>query len=459
MSPEIKSQEYRLAELRSELARISALFVAFGILLAVLLIRGVVSLADGHRGETWPFAVLLAASAIYELGSFSVVRRALKSGRSISRVSWGFNIIVESALPTAALFLQTHTSFLSLRSTLTAPGVMIYFVFIILSTLHLDFGLSLLSGAVSSAGYLAVCVYTLSAFPVSGPGGDLYGTLISSVSILMLGGLVAAAVAAQIRGHVIAAVRDAESHAKLERVEHDLEIARSIQLGLLPNAPPALDGFDIAGWNQPADETGGDYFDWQPREDGRLAVTIADVTGHGIGAALCMSACRAYARAALGTESDLQGFLGSVNRLLCEDLPPEKFVTLAAGLLNPSDSTMQLISAGHGPLIHYSPSQNRFRNYDAQGVPLGLLSDFNWASPQLLRFVPGDIFMLTTDGFVEWANVNDEEFGLDRMKELLRTSHTLSAKAIVSKLYSAVVKFGGPTHQLDDLTVIVIKKL
>src|SRR4051794_13731621 len=104
MNQEIKSQEYQLAELRSELARISALLGAFGILLAVLLIRGAASFAGGHRGEPWPFAALLAAITIYELGWFRVVRRALNSGRAISRVTWRANIILESALPTAALF-------------------------------------------------------------------------------------------------------------------------------------------------------------------------------------------------------------------------------------------------------------------------------------------------------------------------------------------------------------------
>src|SRR5690349_3254761 len=151
MSQEIRSNEYQLARLRSELTRISALLAAIAILLGVLLIRGVASIALGHRAQTSPLAVLLAATAIYELGCFVVVRRTIKAGRTISRAKWAVNIILESALPTAALCLQSHTSLFGLRSSLVSPAVLIYFVFIIVSTLHLDPGLSLLSGVVSAA--------------------------------------------------------------------------------------------------------------------------------------------------------------------------------------------------------------------------------------------------------------------------------------------------------------------
>ena len=102
-----------------------------------------------------------------------------------------------------------------------------------------------------------------------------YGSAVtqSSVSLyaitLLLGGLIAAAVAGQIRKHVQSALREAETKQKLEAIQHDLEVARSIQQSLLPNGPPRIVGFDIAGWNQPADDTGGDYFDWITLPDGK----------------------------------------------------------------------------------------------------------------------------------------------------------------------------------------------
>jgi serine phosphatase RsbU (regulator of sigma subunit) len=266
-------------------------------------------------------------------------------------------------------------------------------------------------------------------------------------------------VADQIRHHVLAALREAESRAKIAQLEHDLGIARSIQEGLLPKTPPQVAGFDIAGWNQPADETGGDYFDWQQLGDGRIAVTVADVTGHGIGPAIGMAACRAYARGGLLADTDLQCFLGRLNKLLYHDLPAEKFVTMAAGLLNPGQSTLQLISAGHGPLLFYSSAEDRFRSYDAQGIPLGLLPCFSYSDPQELRFALGDILVLITDGFVEWANAADEEFGEKRVKEAVRASRDKPSAAIISELYSAVVKFAGSAPQADDLTALVVKRV
>jgi serine phosphatase RsbU (regulator of sigma subunit) len=215
----------------------------------------------------------------------------------------------------------------------------------------------------------------------------------------------------------------------------------------------------VAGWNQPADETGGDYFDWQQLPDGRFAITIADVTGHGIGSALCMAACRSYARASFAAGPDLRSFLCRINQLLHADLPSSKFVTLATGLLNPADATLQLISAGHGPLLLYSATQDCFRTFEPQGVPLGLIPRATYCGPHIVRFSRGDILFLVTDGFVEWANANDDDFGEERLKEVIRNHRESSAAQIISEVYAAVVRFAGSMPQLDDLTALVVKRV
>ena len=283
-----------------------------------------------------------------------------------------------------------------------------------------------------------------------------YGTSLSYATLLLLGGFAAGAVTYHIRQYVISSLREAESRAKLE---HDLDVARSIQQNLLPKAPPDINGFDLAGWNQPAAETGGDYFDWQPLPDGSFAVTIADVTGHGVGPALGMAVCRAYARSGFATETDLRRLLGRLNQLLYDDLPPEKFVTLAAGLLDPGTNTLRLASAGHGPLLFYASATDRISSIDAQGPPLGLLPRFSYGDPQILRFSPGDILILVTDGFIEWANSADEEFGLDRLTEVIRAHHNLPSADIISGLHSAIRKFVGSMPQADDLTAVVLKRV
>ena len=455
---DMKPQAVRLAELRSECTRIKALLGVFASLLGLVVIRGIMSLMHGQHGQAWPFAVLLAAITAYEVIWLRVVRRAISTGRELAGATWVANITIESLLPTAALFLQVHSPFFGPGWALTSPEVLLYLLFIILSTLHLDPALSRLAGILSAGEYAAVSLYIFLLFPEVAARGKLlaYSTSVSCVVFLLIGGFAAGAVASQIRLHVLAALDEAERRTK---IEHDLDIARSIQQGLFPKTPPQIEGFDIAGWNRPADETGGDYFDWQQLRDGRVAVTIADVTGHGIGPAIGMTGCRAYARAGFHTESDLRSLLNRLNQLLYEDLPAEKFVTLAAGLLNPSEANLELISAGHGPLIFYSAATDRFLAIEAQGPPLGLLPEFGYCGPRTLKFASGDILLMVTDGFVEWANADDEDFGQNRLEEVIRACRRLPATKIITELYAAVVRFVGSMPQPDDLTALVVKRL
>jgi serine phosphatase RsbU (regulator of sigma subunit) len=108
---------------------------------------------------------------------------------------------------------------------------------------------------------------------------------------LLIAGFVAGVVAGEFRKQVDAALREAELRRQVDSLEHDLGVARSIQQSLLPGTMPLIKGFEIAGWNQPADQTGGDYYDWQLLPDGKVVVALADVTGHGIGPALLASVC------------------------------------------------------------------------------------------------------------------------------------------------------------------------
>jgi serine phosphatase RsbU (regulator of sigma subunit) len=454
---DVTAPSFQAAELRSEVARVRVLLGVFGTLLALILVRGIVSLAEGRAGEAWPFAALLVLTTSYEFWWLRYVLQAIDTGQTVSSGMWKGNVFIECLLPAAALLLQVHTPIVGPQRALTSPVLLVWFVFIILSTLHLDPGLPRLCGAFSAAGYAAVAVYVFLRFPDAATGDKLvaYATSFSCTALLLLGGFAAGAVAAQIRRHVLAALREAECRSK---IEHDLGVARTIQQGLLPRAPADIEGWDIAGWNLPADETGGDYFDWQPLPDGQLAITIADVTGHGIGPALCMASCRAYARAGFAEGPGLREFLDSLNQLLYQDLPSERFVTMAAGGGDADDNTLELISAGHGPLLFYLAAEDRFRSYDAQGLPLGLIPNFRYGCPQTLTFAPGDILAFVTDGFTEWTNAGDEEFGESRLKAIIRTNRHRSSATIISELYAAVLEFAGAVPQADDLTVVVVKR-
>jgi sigma-B regulation protein RsbU (phosphoserine phosphatase) len=262
--------------------------------------------------------------------------------------------------------------------------------------------------------------------------------------------------AGRLREHID---RLAEQEAARQKIEHDLSIARGIQRGLLPTNIPPLPGFDLAGWSQPADETGGDYYDWQPLPNGRLAITLADVTGHGIGPALVTAVCRAYARASFSGEDDLGRVMDRINQLLCEDLQSERFVTFVVALVDPGAHAIRLLSAGHGPLFFYEAAADRVHLFDAHDIPMGVSPGINHGPPSELRTGPGDVLVLITDGFFEWADSTGDQYGSLRLAEAIRASHELSAVRMIESLVVDVLRFAGGTRQLDDLTAVVLKRV
>ena len=261
----------------------------------------------------------------------------------------------------------------------------------------------------------------------------------------------------QIRNHVDAALREAQLQRELDRVNEDMDIARSIQQGLLPSRSPSLCGFEVAGWNQPAEQTGGDYFDWQTLPDGRLAVSLADATGHGIGPALITASCRAYARASC-LSSDQDGLLENLNRLLAEDLPQNRFVTFAVAFLDPVRSHVHVLSAGHGPILLYRRATDQIENIEAQGIPLGMIAGAKYGRGTEARLASGDLLALVTDGFYEWENPDGEQFGLTRLEAVIRESRDCAAEEVIAKLRSAVESFCKGTEQKDDLTAVILKR-
>jgi serine phosphatase RsbU (regulator of sigma subunit) len=276
---------------------------------------------------------------------------------------------------------------------------------------------------------------------------------------ILLGGFIAGAVAGQIRQHVQAALREAEMRSKIERIEHDLGIARSIQQGLLPDRVPDIEGFEIAGWSQPADETGGDYYDWQQLPDGRLAISLADVTGYGVGPALVTAVCRAYARASFPSPEDLGTLVNRINELLVEDLVTGRFVTFVVACLDVATARLQLLSAGHGPLFLYTANDGQVQEFAAHDIPFGVAPDVGYGPPQEIDFAAGDLLVLITDGFFEWSNAEGEQFGIARLSESIRANAALPPKEIISQVYAAVREFVGDTAQDDDLTAVILKRI
>lgn len=244
-----------------------------------------------------------------------------------------------------------------------------------------------------------------------------------------------------------------------QRIEHDLDIARRIQRGLLPTSKPDLSNYDIAGWSRAANATGGDYYDWQPLPDGRLLVSVADVSGHGIGPALVAAVCRAYARASVAaSERDLARIINRLNDLLVVDMPEGRFVTFVGVLLDHERHTAQMISAGHGPLFRCVRLGGDLFESGADGLPLGLIAEGDYAPSEEFSMAPGDSILLVTDGLFEWTREDGEAYGLDRLRTSIRSTASLDADAMISALYREAQEFAEGADQGDDVSIVVVRR-
>jgi phosphoserine phosphatase len=244
---------------------------------------------------------------------------------------------------------------------------------------------------------------------------------------------------------------------KLE-MERAMKIAQEIQAGLLPKENPAIEGFDVAGFCEPADQTGGDTYDFMPLPGGRWMIVVADATGHGIGPALVIAETRAMLRATCLHDTDVSGVLTTVNNLLTADLADSRFVTCFLGLLNPAACEMTYSSAGHGPMLFYNRLNGRFTSVPANTVPLGIMQDPPHDKAARHPLAGGDFAVITTDGFFEAANDAGEEFGVDRMTALLHRDRDLPASQMIQNLHQAVHEFTGQEIHSDDLTAVIVKR-
>jgi len=453
----LQSRAFQRASLKSESYRVVALLCILGAFLVFVILRGV---ATHNYLLLFVQATVGVLAIAHEAVMLRAIKSALRDDEDVVPELWVFNVLIESQLPTVALFVLLLNGWITPYQVLVSPAIVIYFLFITLSTLRLRPSLTFITGLLSAAGYLLVTFYVELNFGDSTAASDRFPfpVYIVFAALIFLAGIIAAAVAEQIRGYVRAALREAKLQSELEQINHDLDLARSIQQGLMPARPPQLDDFEIAGWNQPANQTGGDYFDWQLLPDGQLAISIGDATGHGIGPALVSALCRAYARASFLADQKQEQILERLNTLLASDLADDRFVTFAVIFLNPANSNIKVLSAGHGPILCYRHAANTWENFEAQGIPLGMIDGMSYEDSHLNYLRAGDMIVLVTDGFYEWQNPDSEEFGLERLKETIHAARDRSPEEVIAKLYTAVKDFSRGTAQNDDLTAVVLKR-
>ena len=256
--------------------------------------------------------------------------------------------------------------------------------------------------------------------------------------------------------HFVAVMKDMTDYKERQEQEFQLRIAHEIQQQL-NKAHVSIQGFDIAGISHSMVHTSGDYYDFFTMGDGSLAIAVADVSGHGIGAALIMASTRAYMRAFARTNSDPAAILDALNRELCHDLDTERYVTLMLARVLPQSGQLEYASAGHVPAFLLNQSGELYQTLPATGVPLGWLADYAYTKSERIDLAPHTLAVFVTDGLTEASALDKKQFGFDRILKVVKQHKEEPAEQIVKNLYERVRTWSGKAAQEDDITAIVCK--
>jgi serine phosphatase RsbU (regulator of sigma subunit) len=251
-----------------------------------------------------------------------------------------------------------------------------------------------------------------------------------------------------------------EELAEQERMKHELEIARRIQMASLPQRTPVVKGLDVAGQSRPALEVGGDFFDYLNGSENAMTVVVGDVSGKGTSAALYMSKVQGILRSLHGfTKSPAELFIRT-NRLLSDDLEKSSFITALGAAFDTTNRSALIARAGHLPLYRYCPATGSVEKVTTRGLGLGLDNGGIFATEleeRALPYASGDIMAFATDGIIEARNEQLEEFGEERLLSLIQCHADLSASDIRARILEAVNAFAGSVPQHDDQTLVVVK--
>jgi len=253
----------------------------------------------------------------------------------------------------------------------------------------------------------------------------------------------------------LAAWRVAGDARRLVAIERELSIARDIQSSILPQAMPRIAGVTVAARYRPMTAVAGDFYDFVELGNERLGVLVADVTGHGVPAAMIAS----MVKVALASQHDRaehpSDVLAGINRTLCGRLGG-RYVTAAYVFVDAREGLVRYGAAGHPPMLHATGAGVDIARIDRNGLLLGFLESASYDEVEL-RLNGADRFVLYTDGLVEAANRADDFFGLDRVEDALVAAHALPPDAAADAVLSAMDSWSGLSAS-DDLTLVVIDR-
>ncbi|HYU33339.1 MAG TPA: SpoIIE family protein phosphatase [Thermoanaerobaculia bacterium] len=242
-----------------------------------------------------------------------------------------------------------------------------------------------------------------------------------------------------------------------ERLEREMHLAAEIQRQILPKGAPQLPGCQLVGWNRPAREVGGDYYDMFPTQGGRMGLVVGDVSGKGIPAALMVSTLHSALRLLLDQTGIGPPLLEKLNKHILESSMPNKFITMFVAELDPESGNLLYVNAGHNPglLLH---QDGRIEELGSGGVPLGLFPGSRYQAREA-TVGPGDLLCLYSDGITEAESVDDEELGTERLCDVLRSHCEEPAlQAVLDAVRVSVEEFSRGRPQGDDQTLLLLRR-
>jgi serine phosphatase RsbU (regulator of sigma subunit) len=252
-------------------------------------------------------------------------------------------------------------------------------------------------------------------------------------------------------------VRLLELQQAQKRLEHELGVASEIQLRLHPSAPPAIVGYDLMGVSFPCYQVGGDYYDFLQRDNGHHVIALGDVSGKGISAALLMSSVHAAVRAQCKTPLAPHQIVSELNEYIYENTPMNRYVTFFYSELDAATGELTYINGGHNaPLLMRNAGNVEL--LDCGGFPVGIMNGSVYAEGRV-HLAPGDVLVIYSDGVTESINEQGDEFGENRLLEVVQRNRGRSAAGLRDRIDEALQKFVGRAKSVDDLTLVILKRL
>jgi sigma-B regulation protein RsbU (phosphoserine phosphatase) len=242
-----------------------------------------------------------------------------------------------------------------------------------------------------------------------------------------------------------------------QRMEREMEVAAEIQREILPDTMPSIPGFEVLGWNRPARHVGGDYFGFKQLDDDRWALVLGDVSGKGPGAALLVSTLDSALRVLLTDIGVGVALAERLNAHVWDSTAANKFITLMMAELDPASARLEYVNAGHNDGLVVG-SIGDVEHLESAGSPIGMLPGSAYGSG-VVDLEPGDLVCFYSDGITECADLDDEEFEIDRLIAVLKEHGEESLEEILVAIDKAVTDFAAGQAQGDDQTVILIRRV